>query len=78
MKIRIATSPLTGRIYAGRLNKAGNAFLDGKEDVTSDVLVALIDKARFHGGSFDIEGDGKKWLVTVAQEASQSANGKEG
>lgn len=76
--MRIATSPLTGRIYCGRLNKKGNAFLDGKEDVTSDVLAALIDKARFHGGSFDIEGDGKKWLVTVAQEASQSANSKEG
>lgn len=36
----------TGRIYAGKLNKAGNAFLDGKQDVTSDVLKAIIDKIK--------------------------------
>jgi hypothetical protein len=36
----------TGRIYAGKLNKAGDAFLDGKQDVTSDVLKAIIDKIK--------------------------------
>jgi len=65
---RIATSPLTGRIYCGRLNKAGTAFLDGKEDATSDVLAAIIDKAKYHGGSFDVEGGGMKFVVTVTQQ----------
>lgn len=63
---RIGVSPLTGRIYMGRLNKARNAFVGEKQDVTSDVLQAVIEKALFHGGSFDIEGGGKKWTVTVA------------
>ena len=30
----IATSPLTGRIFSGRINKAGNAFIGEKKDVT--------------------------------------------
>ena len=65
MKYRIATSPLSGRIFAGRLNKAGNAFLDGKVDATSDVLRAVVEKAEFHGGSFDIQAGEDKWEITV-------------
>lgn len=42
--IVIATAALSRRIYAGRLNKAKTAFTDGKQDVTSDVLKAIIDK----------------------------------
>ncbi len=61
----IATSPLTGRVYSGRVNKAGNAFAGEKKDVTSEVLKAVIDKAEYHGGSFEIEGAGQKWTVTV-------------
>jgi len=41
--ITIATSALGKRIYAGRLNKTRTAFIS-KEDVTSDVLKAVIDK----------------------------------
>ena len=67
MTTRIATSALTGRIYQGRVNKAGDAFVGNKKDVTSDVLAAVIDKARFHGGTFEIEGGGKKWSVGVYQ-----------
>ena len=60
----IATSPLTGRMFSGRVNKTGNAFIGEKKDVTSEVLKAVIEKAEFHGGAFDIEGGGKKWTVT--------------
>jgi len=66
---RIATAALTGRIYMGRTNKEGNAFTGQKKDVTSDVLKAVIDKAAFHGGSFEVEGGSEKWLVTVARAA---------
>jgi len=45
-KITVACAALSGRIYAGRINKAGNSFLDGKQDVTSDVLKAVIDKIK--------------------------------
>lgn len=61
----IATSPLTGRIFSGRINKNGNAFVGEKKDVTSEFLQALIAKAEFHGGEFEIEGGGKKWVVNV-------------
>ena len=66
MSIRIATSPLTGRIYRGRVNASGTAFIGQKQDVTSDVLRAVIEKAEYHGGTFEIEaGTAKKWTVTV-------------
>lgn len=63
----IVISPLTGRIYAGRVNKAGIIFVGEKWDVISDVLRAVIEKAEFHGGQFDIEGGGRKWFVTVVE-----------
>ena len=55
---RIATAALSGRIYAGRVNKAGTSFLDGKVDVTSDVLKAVIEKVT-PGHIVTVEVDGK-------------------
>lgn len=69
MSARIACSPLTGRIHMGRVNKQGTAFVGEKKDVTSDVLRCVIEKADFHGGSFEIEGGGQKWTVTVVKES---------
>lgn len=43
-KLRIQCSPITGTIYAGRINKAGDAWAGKKTDVTSDVLGAIIQK----------------------------------
>lgn len=75
MTARIATSPLTGRIHRGRVNASGTAFVGTKEDVTSDVLRAVIEKAEYHGGSFDIEGGGQKWVVTVTRAAAMTGEG---
>jgi hypothetical protein len=55
VKITIATAALSKKIYAGRLNKKQDAFLDGKQDVTSEVLKAVIDKV----------GIGKTITITV-------------
>jgi len=44
---------------------ANTAFVGEKKDVTSEVLKAIIDKAEYHGGEFEIEGAGQKWTVTV-------------
>lgn len=77
MATRIACTALTGRIMMGRVNAAGTQFVGTKSDVTSDVLKAVIDKAQYHGGSFDIEGGGKKWIVTVAEVGAALAQ-KEG
>ncbi|WP_219209483.1 DUF7446 family protein [Variovorax boronicumulans] len=73
MSTRIACTALTGRIVQGRVNAAGNTFTGVKKDITSDVLKAVIDKAAFHGGTFEIVGDGKKWDVTVTEVAATQA-----
>ena len=67
MSNHIACSPLTGRIHMGRVNKQGTAFVGEKKDVTSDVLRAVIEKAAYHGGAFEIEAGAEKWTVTVAK-----------
>jgi len=74
MTTHITTSPLTGRIYQGQINKNKTSFVGEKKDVTSQVLGAVIEKAEFHGGSFDIEGAGQKWTVTItkAQQHDQA------
>lgn len=68
MTTRIACSPLTGTIYMGRVTKDGTAFTGAKTDVTSDVLGAIIEKADFHGGSFEVNAGSRKWTVTVKLE----------
>lgn len=70
----IATSPLTGRIYSGRVNKARTAFVGSKQDVTSEVLKAIIEKADYHGGEFAIEGAGKKWMVTITEQQTKEGS----
>ena len=68
MTTRIACSPLTGAIYMGRVTKDGTAFAGAKTDVTSDVLGAIIEKADFHGGTFEVNDGSRKWTVTVELE----------
>jgi hypothetical protein len=68
MSARIGVSPLTGRIFRGQVSKDGRCFVGKKEDITSDVLKAVIEKADYHGGTFGIDGDGNRWIVTVTKE----------
>ncbi|WP_444756825.1 DUF7446 family protein [Pseudomonas sp. A014] len=74
-KIRIAVTALAGRVIAGAENAKGNAITEAsRQDVTSDFMKAVIDKAEYHGGSFVIEGGDQKWEVTVKDAtAEQSA-----
>jgi len=68
--MHIGTSPLTGRIFRGRVNAERNAFVGKKQDVTSDVLRAVIEKADFHGGEFEVTAGDEKWVVTVKKETN--------
>lgn len=42
--LRLAVADLTRNVYVGRLNAAGDRFLDGTQDVTSDFYKAVIDR----------------------------------
>jgi len=71
-KIRIAVTALTGRIVAGSETAKGNEITEGsRQDVTSDFMKAVIDKAEYHGGSFVIEGGDQKWEVTVKDAGAE-------
>lgn len=70
MTQHISCSPLSGRIHIGRVNREGTAFVGEKRDVTSDVLRVVIEKAEFHGGTFEIESGDQKWRVTVTKEST--------
>lgn len=72
-EMSISVSPLTGCVYAGRLNKAGNAFTSYKKDVTSDFLRCVLEKAHYHGGTFEIRGsDGSLHTVTVSKALGEA------
>ena len=65
--LRLAVTALSGRVMAGTANAAENG-LNGRQDVTSDFLKCVVDKANLHGGGFDIEGDdGNAWTVSVSK-----------
>jgi len=44
--MKIAKSPVTNTIYAGRLNKNGTMWIGKKTDVTSDVIDSVFDLVR--------------------------------
>ncbi|WP_313461530.1 hypothetical protein [Pseudomonas nitroreducens] len=71
---RIACTALTGRIMAGRVSKNGLNFTGTPKDVTSDVLKAVIDKLKHHGGSFDITCDGAVVATLRLEEPAQGAS----
>ena len=56
-KIRVATSPLSERIFAGYPLKSGQGFREPRHDVTSDVLRAIHDKVGV-GNEIIVECDG--------------------
>jgi len=65
-RIRLAVTALTGTIMAGKANAAGTELLSSsRQDVTSDFMKALIQKADYHGGEFVIRGEGEQWDVSV-------------
>ena len=68
-QIRMQTTALTGRVMAGPPNAKGNYLTEGsRQDVTSDFMKCLIEKAEFHGGQFDIVSGEDRWVVTVAKQ----------
>ncbi len=56
--LHIATSPLTGTIFAGSVLKDGRTWGAGKKDVTIDALIAVAQHAlhfkSLHGQNIEI------------------------
>lgn len=65
MTTRIACAGISGRILQGRVTADGKSFSGQTKDVTSDVLAAVIDKLKHHGGSFTINCNGEP-VATLA------------
>ncbi len=61
--IRLAVSPLTDHVYAGKIAKDGVAWQE-KKDVTNDFLAAVV--ARWKNCEQTISGsDGSKYILTL-------------
>ena len=72
--VGVQYAPLSQQIHAGRLNKAGDRFLD-KSDVTDQVIAAVGQMAIRTGDgemTFDFDGPGGQTMsVTVTAEVSR-------
>ena len=68
--LKIGTSPLTGTIFLGRLNKAGDCWLDGKTDITNiaidGVMEHLYHKKLMYTSKFNTCG--KKYTMMLLSE----------
>lgn len=68
--LRILCSPLTGRIYLGKINKKADGWLDFpvKRDVTGEVCAAVAQHALKNGGSTIVTADGKQKYEIIVKE----------
>lgn len=65
-QLRVATSPITGTIYAGHLLKCGQVWAANKQDVTMDALVAVAMHVENFGKPVIITANGKpEYEITV-------------
>lgn len=80
--IGISYQPLSRRIYAGKVNKARTAFLDGKRDVTLEAAAAVVQHVFNEYGSGPEDGmiltdktDGSQWEITVRKIVRDDTEG---
>jgi hypothetical protein len=66
-KLHVATSPITGTIFAGTVLKDGMTWGAGKQDVTIEALVAVAEHALKFGKPVEIsKTDGTpEYRITV-------------
>lgn len=66
-RLRVACALVSGRIYAGRVKASGIEWREPKEDVTSDVLKAVIEYTE-PGHYIDVEVDGTpKYRISIEE-----------
>jgi len=68
-KLHIAASPLTGTIFAGHVLKDGRTWGKGKQDLTSEALIAVAEHAIHFGGktgkAIKVSDDYGKLIYTI-------------
>ena len=66
-KIKVAVSPLTNTIYAGKILKDG-FWAAGKQDVTLDALIAVSEHVIKFGKPVEITDSKKKLIYKIIVE----------
>lgn len=63
-EIKIGISPMTGEVYAGKLNKKGNLWLS-KVNVTNQFVDTVLRKYEGKIEEVENEATGEKWEISV-------------
>lgn len=72
-KLHISTSPLTNRIFVGRVSKDGKTWSQGKQDITGAACGAVCEYVLQTGGPVTVACNGKpRFLITVTEIAPQA------
>lgn len=69
-KIRLATAALSGRIFAGYPNKAGDGFRGERHDVTGDVLKTIAEHLGMNKTSTVYVDGEPKYTITIIEGES--------
>ena len=70
-QLHIATSPLTNTIFCGHLLKDGKTWASGKQDITNEAIIAVVEHAltfkKRTGKDIVLSGEGLKSItITVS------------
>ena len=63
--IKVMSSMLTGRIYAGRVNPKNQMFIGEKDDVTDTAVSAVAQYLLHKGVVLEFQSRGKKYRLEV-------------
>lgn len=80
-QVAVSYQPLSRKIYAGTLNTAGTAFLDGKRDVTNTAIAAAAQYVldTYPEGMVLRGPDGTGWTIDVSPlPATEPREGSDG
>ena len=65
--IKVMSSMLTGRIYAGRVNPKKQMFIGEKDDVTDSAIIAVAEHLIKENIVIDFEIRGKKYRLQALE-----------
>lgn len=75
-KLHVATSPLTGRIYLGKISKSGDTWLNrpAKQDVTGEACAAVAIHTLMQGGTTVVTANGVPTYEITARKIDADPN----